>query len=289
MWVPPNQGIPNIGPMLESQFTDLTDYLSGDAVLEYPNLAALTPGSWRTAVVNGKIWGAPIPSTPLRPGVPRQPRDLGCGRRLRRRQRRRVPREMQGHHHQGEAVGARTVPTQRLPHVRRTVRRAQRLPGQQGPHPHLRHGYGTVGFTPFEQTTDEKRIRELLDLVNWLSDPFGTTEYMQKNFGAEGEDYVVEDGNYELTESGRTHVPGMKSALEIMTSGEGSSATRFPTTPATSTNRSRSSSSSRSAPPSRASTRTPPPRRAPRSAPASRTCATTSSRAARASTTSPRR
>ena len=65
MWLPPNQGIPNIGPMLEAKFQDLTKYLSGDAVLEYPNLAALKPASWRTAVVNGKIWGAPIPSTPF--------------------------------------------------------------------------------------------------------------------------------------------------------------------------------------------------------------------------------
>lgn len=65
MWVPPNQGIPNVGPMLEAKFQDLTKYLSGDAVLEYPNLAALKPDSWKTAVVNGKIWGAPIPSTPF--------------------------------------------------------------------------------------------------------------------------------------------------------------------------------------------------------------------------------
>ena len=65
MWIPPNQGIPNVGPMLEAKFQDLSDYLSGDAVLQYPNLAALKPDSWKTAVVNGKIGGAPIPSTPF--------------------------------------------------------------------------------------------------------------------------------------------------------------------------------------------------------------------------------
>ena len=63
--MPPNQGHSNIGPMLDAAFTDLTDYLAGDAVLEYPNLAALRQDSWRTAVVNGRIWGAPIPSTPF--------------------------------------------------------------------------------------------------------------------------------------------------------------------------------------------------------------------------------
>ena len=34
-------------------------------MLEYPNLAALKPDSWRTAVVNGKIWGAPSPARHL--------------------------------------------------------------------------------------------------------------------------------------------------------------------------------------------------------------------------------
>ncbi|MDO5663282.1 MAG: sugar ABC transporter substrate-binding protein, partial [Brachybacterium sp.] len=82
-------------------------------------------------------------------------------------------------------------------------------------------GYGTVGFTPFSKTDDEGRIRELLDVVNWLSAPFGTTEFMQKNWGTEGEDYELQDGNYVLTDSGQTNVPGLQSALTIMTSGEG--------------------------------------------------------------------
>ncbi|MDD0857278.1 twin-arginine translocation signal domain-containing protein [Arthrobacter alpinus] len=80
MWIPPNQGLPNVGPMLEAKFQDLTPYLSGDAVLEYPNLAALKPDSWRTAVVNGKIWGAPIPA-PLWPSHARKQGNLGQGGR----------------------------------------------------------------------------------------------------------------------------------------------------------------------------------------------------------------
>ena len=62
MWIPPNQGIPHVAELLESKFTDLTEHLSGDAVKKYPNIAAIHPADvWKTAVVNGKIWGAPIP------------------------------------------------------------------------------------------------------------------------------------------------------------------------------------------------------------------------------------
>ncbi|SFS44663.1 carbohydrate ABC transporter substrate-binding protein, CUT1 family [Streptomyces sp. ok210] len=61
MWIPPNQGIQHIAELLESKCADITDYVSGDAVKDYPNLAAMTPAHWKTAVVNGKIWGAPSP------------------------------------------------------------------------------------------------------------------------------------------------------------------------------------------------------------------------------------
>ena len=82
-------------------------------------------------------------------------------------------------------------------------------------------GYGTVGFTPFRKTADEARIRELLSVVDYLSAPFGTTEYMQVNWGTEGKEYTVEDGNYVFTEAGAQNVPGLQSALQIMAAGEG--------------------------------------------------------------------
>ena len=300
MWVPPNQGIPNVGPMLESQFTDLTKYLSGDAVLEYPNLAALTPGSWRTAVVNGKIWGAPIPSTPFgqvyvgNPSVWKDVDGLQCssaqefldkckeitqpgkrwalepflpnafhmfsqwhgcpnGYRVNK------DRTLTAAHQTDEyletleyaqkvfaagvfypdlnlaegaqyfangtiaamvAVGPRSASESRLTggFLSDIMVPFSAVPGRR---PVYNMGYGTVGFTPFRKTDDEKKIRELLSLINWLSAPFGTTEYMQKNYGTEGEDYELKDGNYVLTEPGKTNVPGLQSALNIMTSGEG--------------------------------------------------------------------
>ena len=47
--------------LLKAKFTDLTEYLSGDAVLEYPNLAALPTDAWRSTVYEQRIWGIPVP------------------------------------------------------------------------------------------------------------------------------------------------------------------------------------------------------------------------------------
>lgn len=51
--------------MLAATFADLTEYLSGDAVLDYPALAAIPEVSWRTAIFNNAIWGVPRPSWPI--------------------------------------------------------------------------------------------------------------------------------------------------------------------------------------------------------------------------------
>jgi putative aldouronate transport system substrate-binding protein len=47
--------------MLKATFTDLTEFLSGDAVLAYPNLAALPTDAWRGTVYDQRIWGIPVP------------------------------------------------------------------------------------------------------------------------------------------------------------------------------------------------------------------------------------
>ncbi|MFI6495873.1 hypothetical protein [Nonomuraea typhae] len=61
MWVAPNQGITKIAQLAEAKFADLTPYLSGDAVKEYPNLANFQEMTWQAAVMNGRIWGVPVP------------------------------------------------------------------------------------------------------------------------------------------------------------------------------------------------------------------------------------
>ncbi|MEV6110207.1 hypothetical protein AB0M28_36705 [Streptomyces sp. NPDC051940] len=61
MWIPPNQGIQHVAQLLEAKCADISEYVAGEAVKDFPNLAAMTPEHWKTAVVNGKIWGAPVP------------------------------------------------------------------------------------------------------------------------------------------------------------------------------------------------------------------------------------
>lgn len=45
----------------QGAYTDLTPYLSGDALKAYPNLAAFPPQLWKNAAIKGKIYGVPRP------------------------------------------------------------------------------------------------------------------------------------------------------------------------------------------------------------------------------------
>ncbi|MGW5639438.1 extracellular solute-binding protein [Streptomyces sp. NPDC003832] len=51
-----------------SKFADLGPYLSGDAVKEYPNLAAIPSDSWQRSIFGGKLRGLPMPS-PWAPSI----------------------------------------------------------------------------------------------------------------------------------------------------------------------------------------------------------------------------
>jgi putative aldouronate transport system substrate-binding protein len=53
-------GAPNLPQFAEVKCADLTPYLSGDAIKDYPNLAALPTTAWRHTVYNGKILSVPI-------------------------------------------------------------------------------------------------------------------------------------------------------------------------------------------------------------------------------------
>lgn len=53
--------IPRLPDILARQFQDLSDFLAGDKILEYPNLAA-TPGeAWKGCVFNGAVYTIPSP------------------------------------------------------------------------------------------------------------------------------------------------------------------------------------------------------------------------------------
>jgi putative aldouronate transport system substrate-binding protein len=53
--------VPNLPQLLDKRFTNLSEYLSGDAIKEYPNLANIPTRTWKSAVFNGGIYGIPIP------------------------------------------------------------------------------------------------------------------------------------------------------------------------------------------------------------------------------------
>jgi putative aldouronate transport system substrate-binding protein len=59
-YVNPEANAPHLySAVPQGAFTDLTDYLSGDSLQEYPNLAAIDPAVWQNIAVNGRIYGIP--------------------------------------------------------------------------------------------------------------------------------------------------------------------------------------------------------------------------------------
>jgi putative aldouronate transport system substrate-binding protein len=63
LFLPRGQPVAGFSQFLQAKAQDLTPFLSGDAIKEYPNLAAHPTGVWRTTVINNKIYGVgdPIP------------------------------------------------------------------------------------------------------------------------------------------------------------------------------------------------------------------------------------
>jgi len=53
----------------QGAYTDLTPYLTGDALNQYPNLAAFPPQVWENSKIGGKIYGVPRPRPLTRQGL----------------------------------------------------------------------------------------------------------------------------------------------------------------------------------------------------------------------------
>jgi putative aldouronate transport system substrate-binding protein len=73
MYIPATPGgqsapFPQFPDFLEQSAADLTPYLSGDAVKEFPNLAAIPTRAWKSVTYHNKIFGVPV-SFPLVPGT----------------------------------------------------------------------------------------------------------------------------------------------------------------------------------------------------------------------------
>ncbi len=52
--------LPGLPQLLQAKFADLSEYLAGDAVKDFPNLANIPTYSWRLARVAGRMWGVPL-------------------------------------------------------------------------------------------------------------------------------------------------------------------------------------------------------------------------------------
>lgn len=59
---------PQFPDFLDQSAADLTPYLSGDAVKQFPNLAAIPTRAWKSVTYHNKIFGVPV-SFPLVPGT----------------------------------------------------------------------------------------------------------------------------------------------------------------------------------------------------------------------------
>ncbi|OIV39531.1 hypothetical protein BIV57_01295 [Mangrovactinospora gilvigrisea] len=58
VWIPTNGGaLSKPLQLMQAKFHDLTGYLSGDAVKDFPNLANLPTYSWKSAVMGGALYG----------------------------------------------------------------------------------------------------------------------------------------------------------------------------------------------------------------------------------------
>jgi putative aldouronate transport system substrate-binding protein len=66
----------------------------------------------------------------------------------------------------------------------------------------------SFSFTAFKKAS-KARIEELLKVVNWLSAPFGSAEFLQKTYGIEGTDWVRTNGDVAQTQAGSNQAGGL--------------------------------------------------------------------------------
>ena len=296
------RNIPNLSAMLEAKFQDLTTHLSGDAVLDYPNLAALKTNTWQTVVVNDKIWGVPTTSTPLGQvmvgnsaaweevgGLNAKDADefFEKAKAITNPKKKKYALEatyINMLHMFTEWYGApnnwavnedRTLthlyetdayvagleyaaklfkagvfyPDSSLPSFDQMVINgsvgAQVIASPRGLDVHHRMdpnvkmeilvpfgatsnltptydlGNGVIGMAALQRNSDEKAIKEQLSLLNWLAAPFGTEEYLAKNYGFEGQDFNYDkNGNPIFTKEGARNVPGVSTPFNSLTAAE---------------------------------------------------------------------
>ncbi|WP_063806029.1 type 2 periplasmic-binding domain-containing protein [Streptomyces kanamyceticus] len=297
LWIPPNQGIQHIAELLEAKCADITKYVSGDAVKTYPNLAAMSPAHWKTAVVNGKIWGAPVPypafgqvyagnpkvwakadglqsssteefldkckevtggkTWALEPiyvnavnvlcqsfGAPNKWRQNKDGSLTWFQETDEYTEALAfvlklkqaGVFYPGNpkmadayikmAQGAIGATVHANPYNARNEIRVQdpelaaeiMIPFAAGGNkPNHHYHLGTIGYTAIKKG-DEKRVRMLLRVLDYLAAPFGSKEREFLEYGTEGEDFTYDKNGFPTrTKQGKQEVEGLYSGLQTAT------------------------------------------------------------------------
>ncbi|GAA1840868.1 extracellular solute-binding protein [Microlunatus capsulatus] len=287
---------PQLPQLLGATCADLTPFLAGDAVLDYPNLAACTPDMWRTTVFDGKIFGVPVPrpvqsvapfvrtdlleQRGLDPDVTSWEQLLDLCAALTEPKRSRYAFSLAPVSYLTGALGGIAdwaeqdgtfVRYQESPQYREALARCAELSGkgflhpdafaanatvlgkqrlvggQVGIHPDGFSAWGSLarflpagqqevigalpvagfdGATPTYTVSagssnftvirkaDEGRVRELLRILDYLSAPFGSAEFLFRKYGTAGVQHTVEGGNPTLTKKGTDEVTPVTEALD---------------------------------------------------------------------------
>lgn len=61
---------------------------------------------------------------------------------------------------------------------------------------------GVYSMASVRKGTEPERVQMILRIMNFLAAPFGTKEYLRRNYGIEGEHYTMVENNPERTETG---------------------------------------------------------------------------------------
>lgn len=268
--------------VLEGAFLDITDYVTGDNLQQYPNLASFPDYMWETAMMNGRIFGVPTPDR--RPGrvpgfridwseqlIGKRPEnadeafevfvamskndpdgngsddtwgiskygtgwDVGLFHQIfnvpplwrvtddgtfevqygleEYRQAVEFMRNLYaegayhpdaaamgfeeaqnlfrtgrtGLHNDGSPIYGQNGVLATLRQYQPDARVENLIPfGHDGGQGITYHSAGTFGYTALPYSvTDEERVHELLSILDWFSSPFGSEEWLYKNFGEEG-------------------------------------------------------------------------------------------------------
>lgn len=72
---------------------------------------------------------------------------------------------------------------------------------------------GATNFTVIKKT-DPERVKQLLELLNYLAAPFGSEEFLQRKYGTEGVHHTMTDGNPILTDQGADEITPVTEAWD---------------------------------------------------------------------------